>query len=84
MSFGRKLFGLALLLTLAATLTLSKDLQPLAINEPPVLKSDGGLPPPRPTPRLTPSLPESTEVLSADGGLPPAPPSPHSSSPQTS
>ena len=84
MSFGRNLFGLALLLTLIATLTLPIHLQPLTPKEPPVLRSDGGLPPPPPIPLLKLSLPESPVVLSADGGLPPPPPIPLSSSTQTS
>ena len=84
MSFGRKLFGLALFLTLIATLTLPIRLQPLTPKESPVLQSDGGLPPAPPIPLLKRSLPESPVVLSADGGLPPAPPIPLSSSTQTS
>ena len=53
MSFGKKLFGLALLLALIASLTLPIDLQPVK-TEPPVLRCDGGLPPP-PSPWVLPS-----------------------------
>jgi len=84
MSFGRKLFGLALLLTLIATLTLPIHLQPLTPTEPPVLQSDGGEPPPRPIPLVGPSIPASAVVLSADGGEPPPRPTPFLSSTQTS
>jgi hypothetical protein len=84
MSFGRKLLGIALLLTLIATLTLPIHLQPLTTNEPPVLQSDGGEPPAPPIPLIGPNLPASTVVLSADGGEPPPPPIPLSSSTQTS
>ena len=84
MSFGRKLFGLALLLTLIATLMLPIHLQPLTPKEPPVLQSDGGAPPPPPRPFLGLSLPESPVVLSADGGAPPPPPRPFLSSTQIS
>ena len=84
MSFGRKLLGIALLLTLIATLTLPIHLQPLTTKEPPVLQSDGGEPPAPPRPFLGLSLPASTVVLSADGGEPPAPPRPFLSSTQTS
>ena len=84
MSSGRKLLGLALLLTLVATLTLPFDLQPLTPKEAPVLQSDGGEPPPQPIPFLGPSLPESTSVLTADGGEPPPTPWPFLSSTQTS
>lgn len=53
MSFGRKLFGLALLLAVIATLTLPIDLQPVK-TEQPVLQSDGGAPP-APSPWVLPS-----------------------------
>lgn len=52
MSSGKKLLGLALLLTLVATLTLPLDLQPLTPKEGPVLRTDGTAPPPPPRPFL--------------------------------